>query len=377
MLRPVIAAIAIVPCLVVLLPAMAAALALRAFVWIVRALARRLEPAFMDWTELIEFDRTLGWKPRPQLNGHYLALGDDVFRLVTDREGWPGVRSLDESDIVAIGDSFTFGYGVDAQHSFAALDPQLPVKGIGAPGYSMVHGVLLMEQFARRLSGKLVVWFVYPENDLQDNLAPEMRQYRAPFVRHDRRRGGWDIVASHVEPSKFECSYLDARRLFPRFCIPGPLADRAYDACDYLIARAQAACRLAGAHLVVLTVPDARQLTAHGRSTLARLGGDPDRCDPDLADQRIAESCRRHDVPVVLGREHLSHADYKRREGIHWNRRGHRRIAALLAQLHASMRAEVRSSSLLGRRSDRHPVPERAPAATANATGLLSSSSYE
>ena len=97
-----------------------------------------------------------------------------MFRLVTDRDGWPGAGSLDDAKVVVIGDSFAFGYGVDTNRSFAALTPSLAVKAIAAPGYSMVQGVRLMEQLGERLRGKLVLWFIFLENDLQDNLAPEM-----------------------------------------------------------------------------------------------------------------------------------------------------------------------------------------------------------
>jgi hypothetical protein len=337
--RGFIAAVAIVPCLVVLSPIFLDAGFLLAFVSIVRAIARVLEPSFVAWSGLVEFDRTLGWKPRPHVDGHYLAEHDDVFRIVTDSEGWPGRRTLDESDILVVGDSFAFGYGVDTDRSFAELDPALGIKALAAPGYSMVQPVLLMEQLGPRLRGKLVVWFAYLENDLQDNLAPEMRKYRAPFVRLDPAAGGWTIVDAHLQPGKWECSNLDARRLFPKFCVPGPLADRAYSACDYLTGRAARACREAGASLVMVTIPHPMQLTRAGIAGLVALSGHPDECDPKLPDRRIAETCRRHRVPMIAASTHLSRRDYKHREGIHWNHRGHRRVARLLGKVYETFRS--------------------------------------
>jgi hypothetical protein len=372
--RGVLAVAAAAPCAIILLPVFLAALFLLVFVSAVRAIGRLLEPAFMTWPELIEFDRTLGWKPRPGLDGHYLADLDDVFRIVTDGEGWPGRRSLDQSDVVVIGDSFAFGYGVDTNRSFAEVRPRPHVKAVGAPGYSMVHGVRLMEQFGDRLRGKLVVWFAYLENDLQDNLAPEMRRYRAPFVRLDRARGGWTIVDEHIRPGKWECSNLDVRRLFPKFCVPGPLADRAYAACDYLIERARSSCDRVGAHLVVVTIPHPMQLTRTGLANLARLSGKPEMCDADLPDRRVAQSCRRYGVPLIVGKEHLTRGDYKRREGIHWNQQGHRQMARLLGQLYESFRSgrleeyvpsnlEQATSHIVARLAARRPAPARSPAA--------------
>ena len=333
--RMILAGAAVVPCLLLLLPVFAVAGLMALFVQGVRALGWLIEPRFVRWQELIEFDRELGWRPKPNLDACYLADRDDVHRVVTDREGWPGRRSLDDSRVVVIGDSFAFGYGVDAGRTFAELS-DVPTKAVGAPGYSMVHGVLLMEQFAARLAGKLVVWFVYTENDLQDNLAPEMRQYRAPFAQFDPARQSWDIAGAHVHPAPWRSSNLDRSRLFAHFCVQGPVADRAYAAADYLITRAAAACRAAGARLALVTIPHPIQLSAAGLATLAERSGRPELCDPALPDRRIAESCRRADVSMIAATDFLTARDYKPREGIHWNEHGHRRMAALVTQLHAS-----------------------------------------
>jgi hypothetical protein len=88
------------------------------------------------------------------------------------------------------------------------------------------------------------------------------------------------------------------------------------------------------ARLVVVTIPHPLQLTSEGRQQMAILSGAPESYDPGLPDRRIAESCRVHGVPLVIGMHHLSHADYKRREAIHWNQLGHQRIASLLKRLH-------------------------------------------
>jgi hypothetical protein len=227
---------------------------------------------------------------------------------------------------------------VDTASSFSELSSS-PVKAVGALGYSMVHGVLLMEQLERKLAGKLVVWFVYLENDLQDNLAPEMRQYRAPFVRMNADTRAWEIVDAHVSREKWAGSNADVRRLFPRMCVPGPFSDRAYSAAEYLIGRAQAACVRAGARLVVVTIPHSMQLTPTGLEFMRmRCGPNPELCDPDLPDRRIAEGCLKFHVPMIAAKQHLTQADYKRRENIHWNERGHRRMARVLDGLYQSFR---------------------------------------
>src|SRR5688500_213079 len=111
MVRTLIAAVAFVPCALLLAPAVALVGILAVIAWCSRALGRLFEPSFVPWTDLIAFDRQLGWRPRPNLDTRYLADGDDIFRIVTDEEGWPGRRTIEGSDTVVIGDSFAFGYG--------------------------------------------------------------------------------------------------------------------------------------------------------------------------------------------------------------------------------------------------------------------------
>ena len=243
MLRFILSMVLAIPATILLVPAFVAAGAMYLFASAVRGVARLLQPTFVPWAELMTFDPNLGWKPRPNLDARYFADRDDVYHVTTDAQGWPGSRSVDDSSIVVIGDSFAFGYGVDAGSSFAELSEGVPIKAIGAPGYSMVQSVLLMEQFAERLAGKLVVWFVCLENDLQDNLMPNMRKYRSPFVRPSRMTSGWEIVGQHVTSTPWTPSNVGRKRILGNLCAPGPLTDRAFEACDYLVGRGSALCR--------------------------------------------------------------------------------------------------------------------------------------
>jgi hypothetical protein len=364
MIRLLIAAVTLLPCLILLVPVFIVVGVMSLFASCVQAIGRRLEPAFVPWTDIMTFDPQLGWRPRADVDTFYLADRDDVFRVVTDHDGWTGRHSLDDSAMVVIGDSFAFGYGVDAGKSFADLNRGLIVKAVGAPGYSMVQSVLLMEQFAGRLAGKLVVWFVCLENDLQDNLAPAMRRYRSPFVRLSVARGAWEITDQHVAAAPWKSTDRNWKRILPYLCVPGPLSDRAYAASDYLIGRAAASCRRVGAHLVLVTIPDPSQLTADGRAKLAAQSGNLEACDENLPDRRIVESCTRHGVPTIVGKDHLSASDYKRLEGLHWNDRGHRRMAEILRRTYDSFQAgtlgfAIKPPSLTGDGFGTPTVPAR------------------
>lgn len=341
MARTLLAIAAAAVCMVLLVPAFAVAALMLGFASLVRVIGGLLEPRYVALMDLLVFDQALGWKPRPNLDTHYLAEHDDLFQIVTDNDGWAGRRSLEESDIVVIGDSFAFGYGVDTRKSFAEVDPTLRVKGVGAPGYSQVQGVLLMEQLGERLRGKLVVWFVYVENDLRDNLTPNMRTYRQPFVRPGEVPGEWEIARQHVSAEGWRCSKGPSyNSMLARLCTPCPISDRAYSACEYLIAEGARLCAGIGAHLMVMTIPNPGLLTASGRATLAGLSGSHESFDENLPDRRIAAACQRHGVPMIPGKAYLSQRDYKRREGIHWNERGNHQVAKLLRQVYASYRSD-------------------------------------
>ena len=331
---------------VALLPIIAIALLVRGIALAISGLARTMEPAYTPWRDLMTYDPFLGWKPRPNLSAHYYADNDDVFQLETDKEGWPGRCSVEEADIVAIGDSFSFGYGTDSKHAFFSLNPTLRVKPVGAPGYSMVHGVLIMEHLGHQLHGKRVVWMTYPENDLQDNLVPNMRLYRAPFLRPSADRTSWEIASEHLSPEPWTASQTISRQtMLAAFCVPGPIAERAYSASEWLLRRAHALCQEHGAQLEVISVPHRILLTDAGRAKLASLTTTPDAVDPSLPDQRLGAVCAQLRVPFVAGRDVFKFEDYKDREGIHWNRRGHRRMAELLQRIPGLRREDERDSA--------------------------------
>src|SRR5687768_3515656 len=85
--------------------------------WMVALLTRTLKPwispGVVQWTELIQFDPIIGWKPKPGISAVCEALQADVFYVETDQEGWRGPASLDDSQLIVFGDSYAFGYATN------------------------------------------------------------------------------------------------------------------------------------------------------------------------------------------------------------------------------------------------------------------------
>jgi hypothetical protein len=300
-----------------------------------RGLARWLEPPYLTRDQLIAYDPEFGWKPRPNLDTHHLMV--DLFHIRTDADGWRGRSTLEESDIVVFGDSFAAGYGVGERQFFANLRAEPRIKPIGIGGYSMVQELLWMQRLAPALRGKIVVWFVYFGNDLYDNLSPDLRGYRKPFVRQNRA-GEWEIVRTHVCREAWPIvtkQRLEGAHHWPKLaelCRPGYLSERAYAACEYLIREGQRLLAQSGAELVVMTVPDMLQLSSHGHQQLLKMSVVRDKFDPAYPDTQLYGICRSLGVEFLSGQSFLDVSCYKVND-CHWNARGHRKVAQALAGL--------------------------------------------
>lgn len=308
--------------------------------WVVkattRALAHLLEPRYVPSKGLSEYHPVFGWVPKAGVDGYHYV--DDVFRVTTDDQGWRSrTTTLAESEIVVLGDSYAWGYGIDDRHFFANRVPQRRVKAVGAFGYNMVQEFLWLQRLSTELRGKLVLWFIYLGNDLFENLVPHRRGYRLPFLREQKGGDDWEVVTSHIGPSKWWYAGRGYGRIYYEqlvaYCTPTIHPRREYAACEALLQWGKDLCDTAGARLIVVSIPDKAQLSAAGRELLLRHGGIPETFDPDLPDRELRSICERKELPFVAGKDHFDVQDYKPHD-VHWNERGHQRMAGLIADIY-------------------------------------------
>jgi hypothetical protein len=286
------------------------------------------------WQQIIEYYPNIGWKPKGNLDTYVFGQDGDVFHFTTDSDGWRGKLTIEESDVVVFGDSFAFGFAAGEETFFANLNQRPLIKTIGVNGYNMVQSLLWMEELLAKLKDKLVIWLVYYGNDLYENLKPNLGQYRMPYVRQVRETGDWDIVTDHVRPDKW--IYTSERLYYHKLaeiCCHSLLSQRAFSACEYLINRGNAVCKKAGAHLVVVAIPETTQMSESGINRLRSLAPDPKSFDPDLPDKMISEISLRLGVQFVALKNHLTRTDYFIRD-CHWNDQGHAHFAKLLSSLY-------------------------------------------
>ena len=355
MLRLVLAFPAAILGLALVLPALLLLLPFGLLWAITHLFARLVEPAVTGGPvgeDLIEYDPELGWRPGRNLDTHYLVRRDDVYPVVTDSEGWPGRQSLEESEVVAVGDSFVTGYGARKGEAFWERISRFPIKTVGSPGYGMTQELEVIRHLGERLAGKLVFWLVYLENDIPDAMRPHWRGYRKPFVRYSPQSKEWEVVTHHLREEKWRHSgERDNMRSFANLCVPGPFSDLHFSACEFLLGEGAATCRSAGADLVVATVPNVNQLSHQGHRFLSGMAEDPQAFDPDYPDLRLGESCARLGVPFLPMKGFLEASDYKRLEKFHWSPRGHRKVAGQIERIHDTWRS--------GRLGERLPSPTR------------------
>lgn len=103
-------------------------------------------------------DKALGYRPNPDFFEH-------------DSNGFRNKTALSSSDIVAIGDSQTYGTGVKTReawpHQLSMFSSQ-SVYNMSYGGYGSVEGLILLKTRAIKLNPKLVIFAMYDGNDIFD-----------------------------------------------------------------------------------------------------------------------------------------------------------------------------------------------------------------
>ena len=128
---------------------------------------------------LIKYDRNLGWKLTPRWRGNHQHR-DFLVSYQTNRYGFRGEFTPPGDHngrrIAFLGDSFTFGFGVNDHETFInRLNEKAPEEhyfNFAVPGYSTDQQYLLLRRRVFNFRPDVVVLVTYLGNDLFDNLLP-------------------------------------------------------------------------------------------------------------------------------------------------------------------------------------------------------------
>lgn len=190
----------------------------------------RRQEALSDTTPgMYQFDSNLGWVLTPGWQGsnthadftaHY-RIGADGFRVT------PGARDAPEKpDILFLGDSFTFGIGVDDPEPFAAQlqrrRPELVIRNCSVPGYSTDQQCLLLDNLlGNGCTPRVVILVLCLVNDVDDNLHPYPMQANRPKP-YFEKRGTNLVLRNHpvpvdAPPRNPSASFVPGAQYVPRW----------------------------------------------------------------------------------------------------------------------------------------------------------------
>ena len=324
-----------------------------------------------DRAEFLEFHPRLGWTNRPAAHGR-LRFGQEFDNEVLinskglrDRD-FPYDRRPGTLRILAVGDSFTFGQGVEAGEAWPkmlekALGPGAEVLNSGVSGWGTAQEMLWLEEEGFRYRPDVVVLGFYV-NDFWDNAAlpndgPRPRftletgrltatnlPLRAP--RNDRilstalylhnhsllyrlfEQRWRSFQAGWLRPVDF--TPISGKRPTGRPRQPeAPVSIPAVDVTGALLSEIERSCETQGARLVVLLIPGHWQV----RPALRGFGSFAAQRDAYAAARTLCLDRRLRALdtyPALAASEERGVAVYNPTD-MHWNAAGHGLAAGLLA----------------------------------------------
>lgn len=124
---------------------------------------------------LIQKDSTIGYAVRPSIMRRHTV--PPVYTVYTDergaRVGRSGVKAPDQVDFLAVGDSYTWGEGINDESTFIKIlgrQKNLVVSNVAVPGYGITGCLLTLKKFL--LLKPRVVIFPLIENDIRRSIEP-------------------------------------------------------------------------------------------------------------------------------------------------------------------------------------------------------------
>ena len=154
-------------------------------------------------------DADLGWKnvPGGQFRdlygpGRSISINDEGFRGF---ENYIGKKPTDRKRVVCIGDSFTFGYGVDNKHSYPAqleqANKDLQVVNMGMSGYSVGQCYLWYLRDIEKLEPDVVVYGLIVDDILRMKSGRVINGYAVPSF---ESVAGRIVVSGQPVPPKID-----------------------------------------------------------------------------------------------------------------------------------------------------------------------------
>jgi hypothetical protein len=121
----------------------------------------------------------------PRLNGYVLQRQPVDIQI--NSIGFRESSSISDAEIIALGDSFTFGWGVNAPDSWVGRLESKIGKAIynfgihdASPRQELELLKFMLENYPDELRGSLVLWMIYEGNDLEDHYNEQVQRLGQP-----------------------------------------------------------------------------------------------------------------------------------------------------------------------------------------------------
>ena len=308
-----------------------------------------------------QYDARLGWSNQPLASG---ILSREEFRTAVENNALAmrDKHRTPQSDIpriAVLGDSFTWGFGVEAKERYTdiaetALEKhKIEVWNFGVSGYGPIQYLLQIEDIVRLRPKAVLIGFCL-RNDWHDNLFWERYGYYAPYAVNNN--GSLEIQGYPIPNNKkFGDHHTLKIEEFLRFLhanskiyallherlniqyASGPQAGLdGYGEND--IYRPDAPKRAEAIAINALILKEIKsRLDQAGipllllfASTKMEYGTPKPGFDPKAAREALLATATALEIPCLDPTDQLGLEDFFERDG-HWNRAGHAKVAALLA----------------------------------------------
>jgi|GEM_PF-2367361 len=119
-----------------------------------------------EFPPLYNSDPVLRWRLRPDMNIRFTT-GEFDTHIVTDAEGFrkESLGSAGKPRALVIGDSFSFGWGVEPKDTFSAIlsrSHHIPASSKGIPGFGLEQEELLLKEVLNKETPELVILQTWP-----------------------------------------------------------------------------------------------------------------------------------------------------------------------------------------------------------------------
>lgn len=158
-------------------------------------LHRRAPVTFDDHRRFFAYDPELGWRGRPSANGPF-AGWEFVTRVRLNKLGFRDAarwrhKGPAQYEVLLLGDSITWGYGVEEGRRYSDLLPMelrkfgidAVINNVAVPGYDTGLELLLYRQLRGQGCPDLVMIGLYG-NDIWENVSPWQGPYAKPYFRN-------------------------------------------------------------------------------------------------------------------------------------------------------------------------------------------------